>query len=324
MNRLRAYRDIEGLNQADLAEILQLSPAMVSAIEGGRRPFNGDLSTIGYSNERLELPDMSAPMHRARASTLAAAKSRAKELLRLAGEVFGELVAMTPNAPKPRLVQLDPIYDLAGAEERAAELRAAFGQEESGPIRNLTALVERAGICMIPIAGLAGIDGLSAWVNGIPVIGIDPSAPGDRFRFGIAHECGHLSLHNRHHDNVEREANRLAGALLFPRDDFDAAMVDKVKLQDFISLKSNWGMSIAATIYRAHELDYIDDARYRALQIQTSKWRKSEPGAFKPVTGTLLPRLIEVNGGTAEVAAKLGVNVKHLHSLTNWSHLRVV
>ena len=46
MNRLRAYRDLEGLNQADLAEILQMSTAMVSAIEGGRRPFNGDLRAL--------------------------------------------------------------------------------------------------------------------------------------------------------------------------------------------------------------------------------------------------------------------------------------
>ena len=97
-----------------------------------------------------------------------------------------------------------------------------------------------------------------------------------------------------------------------------------MKLQDFISLKSTWGMSIAGTISRAHELDYIDDARYRALQIQISKWRKSEPGTFKPAVGTLLPRLIEVNGGAAEVAANLGVNSKHLSELINWSHLRRV
>ncbi|BCI50751.1 DNA-binding protein [Mycolicibacterium litorale] len=324
MNRLRAYRDIEGLNQTDLAELLGMSTAMVSAIESGRRPFNGDLSSIGYGNERLELPDMSAPMHRARASTLVAAKNRAKELLRLAGEVFAELVAITPKAPRSKLLELDAVHTFQDVEERAAELRTILGQEESGPIRNLTALIERAGVCIIPIAGLAGVDGLSAWVNGVPVIGIDPSAPGDRFRFGLAHECGHLTLHNRHHDNVEREANRFAGALLFPQDDFDAAMVDKVKLQDFISLKNAWGMSIAATIYRAHELEYIDDARYRALQIQTSKWRRSEPGEFRASTGTLLPRLVEVNGGTAAVAENFGINTKHLAALINWSHLRAV
>jgi Zn-dependent peptidase ImmA (M78 family) len=323
VNRLRAFRDIEGINQSDLAQILEISPALVSAVEGGRRPFLGDLMALGYSNNRLSLPDMSTPMHRARASTLVASKNRAKELLRLAGEVFAELRAITPNAPVTQLNRLAPLDDIVDIDDRAAEVRAMLGQEESGPIQNLTALLERAGVCVIPIAGLTGMDALSAWVDDVPVIGIDPSVPGDRFRFGLSHECGHLALHRKLHDELEREANRFAGSLLFPQNDFDAQMVDKIKLQDFIGLKSAWGMSIAALIYRAHELEYIDDARYRSLQIQISKWRKSEPGEFRPRVGTLFARLVEVNGGAATVADRLGVNLKHLNALLNWSHLRL-
>ena len=323
MNRLRAYRDLEGLNQADLAEILDLSPQMVSAIEGGRRPFAGDLSVLGYRNDRLTLPDMSAPMHRARASTLVAAKNRAKELLRLAGEVFNELLLETPNAPMVQMQRLSPVFEIDEIEDQATELRAMLGQDESGPIQNLTALVERAGVCVIPIVGMTGVDGLSAWVNGTPVIGMDPFVPGDRFRFGVAHECGHLTMHSRHHNNVESEANRFAGAFLFPRNDFDSAMGDRMKMQDFISLKSSWGMSIAALIYRAHELGYIDDARYRSLQIQMAKWRRTEPGEFKSRPGALFKRLIDVNGGVDAVADNLGMNPKHLGELVNWSHLRV-
>ena len=67
--------------------------------------------------------------------------------------------------------------------------------EETGPIQNLTAAAERAGICLIPIVGLPGIDGLSSWVNGVPVIGVSPNIPGDRFRFTLAHEIGHLLMH---------------------------------------------------------------------------------------------------------------------------------
>jgi hypothetical protein len=67
----------------------------------------------------------------------------------------------------------------------------------------------------------------------------------------------------------------------------------------------------------------LDDRRYRALQIQMSKWRKSEPGTFTPAFGQLFPRLIEVNGGVADVASKLGLNKTHVAQLTNWTHLRV-
>jgi Zn-dependent peptidase ImmA (M78 family) len=323
VNRLRAFRDIEGLNQADLAELLDLSVPMVSAIESGRRTFNGDLSALGYGDNRLTLPDMSEPIHRARASTAVAAKKRAKELLRLAGEVFRELLDITPNAPDVLLRRMPGTSDLDAIEELSEELRAVLGQEETGPIRNMTALIERAGVCLVPIVGLPGIDGLSSWVNGVPVIGVNPFVSGDRFRFTVGHECGHLTFHDRRHDSTESEANRFAGALLFPRADFDAAMVDKPKLNHFIHLKGAWGMSAAAIIYRAHELDYVDDARFRALQIQMSKWRKNEPGEFQPVPGALFPRLVEVNGGVVEVAKRLRVNAKHLAALVNWNRLRL-
>ncbi|WP_349269128.1 hypothetical protein MPNTM1_04553 [Mycolicibacterium parafortuitum] len=323
MNRLRAYREIEGINQEQLAAILGLSVPMVSAIEIGRRPYNGSLDVLGYRDDRLALPAMSEPIHRARASTAIAAKKRARELLRLAGEVFGELLSSTPKAPEVLLRRLPPTSDPDEIEELTGDLRATFGHEESGPIENLTTLVERAGVCIVPIQGLVGIDGLSAWVNDIPVIGVNPAVPGDRFRFTIGHECGHLTLHEQHHDLVESDANRFAGSLLIPRKDFDAIIVDKPKLHHFIAMKSVWGVSVAALIYRAHELGYVDDARYRALQIQMSKWRKKEPGEFQPARGILFKRLVEVNGGSAAVAKKLGVNLSHLDALMNWSHLRL-
>src|SRR5437016_3409388 len=106
MNRLRAYRAIEGINQEELGKILLLSKPMVSAIESGRRPFSGDLSVLGYSLERFALPDMSSPLHRHKASTAVAAKNRARELLRLAGEVFVELRDATERAPKTTLQRL--------------------------------------------------------------------------------------------------------------------------------------------------------------------------------------------------------------------------
>ena len=101
MNRLRAYRDIEGLNQQELGDLLGISPQMVSAIESGRRLFSGDLMTIGYSGDRLILPNMTEPLHRHRASTAVSAKKRAKELLRLAGEL-SRLAQRTDRAPRRR------------------------------------------------------------------------------------------------------------------------------------------------------------------------------------------------------------------------------
>ena len=323
MNRFRAYRDIEGINQEELGELLGISTQMVSAVESGRRTFAGDLSPIGYSRERFLLPGMTTPLHRQRSTTGAAARKRAQELLRLAGETFTELLARTPHAPQLILERFAGSISFNELEDIGVEVRRFLQHEESGPIRNLTSAMERAGVCLIPIVGLTGIYGLSSWVEGVPVIGLSPSVPGDMFRFTLAHELGHLLLHLRPSGTAEAEANRFAGALLFPQSEFDAAMAERPQLRDFIGLKSSWGVSIAALVYRAHELEHIDDARYRALQIQMSKWHKAEPGTFGPVPGQLLSKLMKVNGGTSTVATNLGLNHGHLRELCNWSHLRV-
>jgi Zn-dependent peptidase ImmA (M78 family) len=323
LNRLRAYRDLEGLNQQQLADLFGLSPQMISAAEAGRREFHGDLRLIGYSDDRLAIPGMSEPLHRHRTSTTAAAKKRAKELLRLGGEVFGELRERTDRAPRSRIERLPAPNSLEDLEELAIEIRCELEHEDTGPIRNLTSAIERAGVCLVSIGGLPGIDGLSSWVDGVPVIGVSPSVPGDRLRLTLGHELAHLLFHSRRSASTELEANRFAGALLFPAAEFDAAMPERPQLRDFIGLKSSWGVSVAALVYRAHELGYIDDARYRALQIQMSKWHKSEPASFEPTFGTLLARLIDVNGGTAQVSSYLGVNGDHVVALTNWRHLRV-
>ncbi len=212
MNRLRAYRAIEGISQDELGELLDLSPQMISAVEGGRRTFNGDLSVLGYSQDRLNLPDMSEPLHRQRASTKVTARKRAQELLRLAGEVFRELQDRTPKSPELMLEPLPPPTSTEELEDLSVEFRYTLRLEAHGPIRNLTAAVERAGACIVPMVGLEGVDGLSSWVDGVPVIGLSPSVPGDRFRLTLGHELAHLMFHKRPGENAEREGNRFAGA----------------------------------------------------------------------------------------------------------------
>lgn len=323
MNRLRSYRDLEGINQEDLGKLLDLSPQMISAVESGRREFLGSLEAIGYSNDRLTLPPMSEPLHRHRASTGVTAKKRAKEILRLAGELFGELSNRTDKAPRWQFERHLSTKCADDIENLAVDTRCVLEHEESGPIQNLTSAIERVGVCLVPIVGLSGIDGLSSWVKGVPVIGLCPTVPGDRFRLTIGHELGHLLMHSTKHELAESEANRFAGALLIPLSEFDAAMTDRPQLRDFIALKSTWGVSVAALVYRAHQLGYVDDGRFRALQIQMSKWRRSEPGAFEPVHGSLLGRLVEVNGGVSKVASNLGLNPGHVAELVNWNHLRL-
>ena len=131
-------------------------------------------------------------------------------------------------------------------------------------------------------------------------------------------------MHRTKSKVTEDEANRFAGAVLIPTTDLDAAMQGNPTVSDFVELKKRWGISVAALVYRARELGYIDDRRYRSLQIQISRWRRNEPASFDAAHGQLLPKLVEMNGGVVEVAGKFGVNPDHVRAVTQWTGLRLV
>lgn len=328
MNRLRAYRELEGLTQVQLGEMLGVSGAMISQIESGAKSADPiDPRVLGYSRRRLALPDMGESMHRRKSTTRISSLKRAREFIRLAGEIYTELAAITPKAPPVLLERLAAPTSDYEIEQAARSVRVEIlSCSDEGPINNLTAAVERAGICLIPLPDLAGMDGISAWVEGQPVIGLAPNAPGDRFRLTLSHELGHLVMHRKATPTIEDEANRFAACLLMSDDEFEDALPDHPKLIDFLQIKGNWGISVAALVYRAHAAGLIDDRRYRSLQIQmSSEWAHAhEPASFDPVHGRAFQRLVEAHGGAREVARRLEVNPQHLAALCTWNHLRLV
>ena len=262
----------------DLGQMLDVSPQLISAVESGRRDLTFDISPTGYSQERFDVPDMAKPLHRQRAATRVTDTHRAKELLRLAGEVFGELRNRIPRTALPNLEHIATPTSVDAVEASTLVVRSMLAQEDTGPIRDLTAATERAGVCLIPLVGLKGIDGMSTWVGDQPVIGLSPSVPGDRFRFSLAHELAHLIFHRTKGEITEDQANRFAGALLISEEEMELALPDRPTVRDYVRVKNTWGISVAALVYRSRELGLIDDRRYRSLQIQMSRWRESETG----------------------------------------------
>lgn len=172
------------------------------------------------------------------------------------------------------------------------ETRRALRLEPSDPVRNLTRAMERAGIAIAPLVKngdpdelLHGHDGVS-WASPEAehlLIGYVPGKPGDRERFSKGHELGHLVLHTRRpwvlEKIREREAHRFAGALLIPAEAVEGSVSNSLSLNGFVALKAQWGVSIAALINRAKDLDLISDSRAKSLWIQLSSkgWRKQEP-----------------------------------------------
>jgi len=190
------------------------------------------------------------------------------------------------------------------AEEFAAGLRQDWGLGED-PIANLCETLEDRGVKVVLLAGLGdGFDGYSCWANGsVPVVAgrSGEEVPGDRLRFTLAHELGHLLLEEHVADgvDVERACHRFAGALLVPetaaRREVGGAR-GQIGFGELLSLKHKWGLSMGAWLYRLADLNVITASRHQAFRrvFSANGWHKREPGdPVEPERTERFERLVE-------------------------------
>lgn len=195
------------------------------------------------------------------------------------------------------------VHNLDDVETAADNLRKAWNLGDN-PIRNLTETLEEHGVKVVGLEHSHDkFDGLCAVVNGgkDAVIVSNMDRPGERQRFNLAHELGHLvmRLPQAIHDSKEEEywCHRFAGALLFPRDQvFDAFGHHRKRLYEaeFLLVKHEWGISMQAALRRLYDLDIIGANVYRNI---CQKWsakgyRRKEPESLSPECSYRLRQLV--------------------------------
>lgn len=193
-----------------------------------------------------------------------------------------------PNVDLPEVRfdwQAPEIETFEQIEIVAETLRQHWGMG-LGPVSGFENLLESNGFVLIrePV-NCDDMDAVSRWQGGRPYILFSEdveSAP--RCLFNIAHELGHVLLHSDlevdadNLNKVEKQANRFAGAFLLPRASFANEVIGS-SLKHFEYLKERWGVSIAAMIYRAKDLEIITKNQYVYLvkQMNNKKIRLHEP-----------------------------------------------
>lgn len=175
------------------------------------------------------------------------------------------------------------------AEAAAADLRKSWCLG-SLPLTSVTEVIEdHGGIAVHVHDGLSSFHGLSGWANQkYPIAITTGDAPADRIRFNLAHELGHLTMDSSELPlkDAERLAHRFAAAFIVPpdiaRQELGCRRTD-VSFSELASLKKKHGLSMAAWIYRAKDLDIISESHFKTLfrGMSTNKWRKIEPVEFE-------------------------------------------
>ena len=329
--RLRDARKFLRLSQEDLGEKIGVSRQAVSQFERGDR--SPDAATFAAIVDALEQPpgffttedapvfgDYSTRFYRKFGSDTVrrrdACDTYAEWLVQVA-KVFDGVI----NYPAVNV----PHYDVAdfgedGIDDIAECVRSDWGLG-LGPISNVLALLESNGIiaCRYEMTG-ENVEAFSFWNGPRPFIFMaSEKSAGVRSRFDLAHELGHLVMH-RHIDSadiedrnflkdIERQADRFAGAFLLPKHSFPNEVFTP-RLDAFVEMKRRWKVSIQAMIYRCSDLGIFDESQILNMRKQVSfrRWRTSEPLDNPAIIPLENPRLLAKAFELVAQSGRMGID----------------
>lgn len=307
-------RNEHGWSQMDLAEASGLSQGYISKVENGIIDLTGDALTAVAA--ALECPidlltdetslqglEVTCLHHRRRGSKISAGTKKrieaAANLTRISVEGILNGIELEPEL---RLHRFD-IDEFDGDAAQVAQTVRAAWRVPTGPIANVIQLIEAVGIIVVTRSlHTRAQDALSTWPASEgrpPIMVINEGQPGDRQRLTVAHELGHLLMHQIPNDEQEQQANTFAAELLAPAEEIGPQLAG-LTVRDFprlVMLKQEWGLSVAALIRRAKDLDLIGDRTYRTLQIKLGElgWRTHEPGNIPVEVPQTLERVIKLH-----------------------------
>lgn len=292
--RIKAARSLAGLSQRGLAEAAEISAMAISKYE-----------------RNLDMPGSAVMIRLARALGVKVEYFFRPIEARLSMPVFRyghmlseaqrELVVARVQEWVERYVQIEQLLDLTDAVVLPGPYRVATPDEAEiaaqrlridwnigiDPIDGLLSLCEDRGIKIGLADGPDAFIALTLLVNEKdPVIALKREMPGDRQRFSLAHELGHLVLEfdstmNQH--MIEELINRFAGAFLAPADNVRNELGPRrsmLSIYELHLLKHKYGLSMQGWIHRAGDLGILSDTTVRELrqQFDSQNWREREPG----------------------------------------------
>ncbi|WP_422074054.1 helix-turn-helix domain-containing protein [Tranquillimonas rosea] len=299
--RLTQAREYAGLPKNGLARLADLSSASVGAYERGVQAPTDEVivrlaKTLNVDPELLTTPMDGGPVDRVfwrrMARDTVQSQRRTTAYIQWACEAIyrvEDFVELPPlNLPDFKFTDWTRISDFQ-IEEAAMLAREHWGLG-TGPIADVTRVIENAGIPVLEFEvenrGQAGFTHPSDLL-GRPVIGFNSfEQTNARQRFSLAHELGHLLLHETVRDvdlstsqryrQIENQAHRFAAAFLFPHDAY-VRSVRYHSLEEMASLKRTWGVAVLTQIKRSEQLGCVSSEKAQALFVQAGRRRFRRP-----------------------------------------------
>jgi Zn-dependent peptidase ImmA (M78 family)/transcriptional regulator with XRE-family HTH domain len=283
-------RECEGVTQSQLAKLVSMAQGTVSKIESGALGVTDEqLTKIA---EKLDFPTsfffQSDPVygygsscyyHRKRQNIPVSDIRRVLAQINILRIQLTKLLRGAEIETDNKFHRFD-IAEYGNSPEMIARLVRGGWNLPPGAIPSLVGAIEDAGGVVFRCSfGTKKVDAISQWLPGLPpLFFVNADIPGDRCRFTLAHELGHLIMHQIPTPDIEREADRFAAEFLMPQKDIGAHL-RQMSIQKLASMKPYWKVSMSAILRRAFDLGKISQFTYRKLNTQISKYglKTNEP-----------------------------------------------
>lgn len=283
-------RESRGLSQLELAEKLGLSSSHMSRIEQdfievGEHHLKSISTVLNYPEDFFYQEGETLPPALALRKRNIVAQ---KVLLPIEAQV--NIYRLTIEKLIKAISYSDinlPVLDIEklGSPAEAARKLRKLWKIEKGAINNLTQVLEDNGLFLINFDfNTDRVDGMSILADGkFPIMFSNKRSLGDRQRFTLAYELGHLVMHLQTNPSFTRdishEANEFAAEFLMPEKDIKGDFKDGVNLNVLADLKRKWKLSMQALLYRANDIGVITDnqKRYLINLFNSMNIRRREP-----------------------------------------------
>jgi len=339
--RLIRARKAAGLSMSALASEVGVSANAIKKYEHGvNMPSSGNLlklaKALGVRTEyffRTVKLQLEGVEYRKRASTPQKLLDQINGDVLEQAERWAELLDLYPDSVEPvpsftlpnnlpsKVETVDDIEAIANVVRKEWMLGL-------NPIPDMIDTLESKGIMIIStsVESKKKFDGLAGSINATPVIVISSHQPGDRQRFTLAHELGHLILHDRLDSNWDEEkaCNHFAGAFLLPQESILEHLGQKRRAledQELFMLKHEFGISMMAILSRSRQCGIISEGLQKSYYIRFNKlrWRTEEPGTPYPKEDTYLFKQLTYRAlgeeyiGESKAAELLSMSLSKFH-----------
>ncbi|MGW0754987.1 helix-turn-helix domain-containing protein [Streptomyces sp. NPDC002814] len=292
--RLRDARLIQRLKSGDVAQQAGVSQSWYSKLEHAVSTTVELLrarqlaSALDFPMEFLSSPPVTpvqrgSLLFRAKKSLPKSEEDQLVSWSRLVGDL---VYSAEPKLRLPYL-RVPRIPSGVSPQDAARETRISLGIDTEEPVPHLIRTLERGGVYVATLDFDADLharnhDAFSTWIGPMldrPLVGVRATDSWERTRMSVAHELGHLAMHQtRREGELEREAYEFAAEFLLPHEVLKREWPTPVTLMALMPLKRLWGMSLASLIEHGYRNGLLAAAQRTSLYKQMSNRRDHATG----------------------------------------------